>query len=182
MSGRIGFRFLFRFFLDHWERKLKTDRVSSLPPGTKSMEKKLSQNYRTEISILAPLFWQGRGRSFWNGRAHSALKTPRNEPVGVRGYFCVHSSAHTAVSLWVQSPFIGTTATSCLCASAPHRNPVQTSGDLRVLVSVGDKVFPGDTVISSITVAELRFRPGGELGNYKKVLINLNSCSRNSQS
>lgn len=79
----------------------------------------------------------------------------------------------------------------CVCTSLPFHvcvhllqtsTSVETSRDLRTIILVGRKMFPGVIMLSNIIVEELRSRPGGKLGNHKNVLINQNSCSKNSQS
>lgn len=84
---------------------------------------------------------------------------------------------HCEVGVWVHVslPFY-------VCVHLPQTSiSVETLRDLQAIILVENKLIPGVIVMSKITVEELRSRPGGKLGNYKNVLINQNSCSRNSQ-
>lgn len=101
----------------------------------------------------------------------------------MRGYFCLYLTLATVlchcelgVCVYVALPFH-------VCVPLPQTSTSgETLRDLWAILLVGRKVFPGVTVLSNITVEELRSRPGGKLDNYKNVLISQNSCSRNSQS
>ena len=143
--------------------------------------------YNPTVSSSFSLFWWGRRLSSGSGERKElsllwkALSYKMSQQVCGKLFLYVPHSGHAAVSLWVESLCIGFTAISCPCASSQDK-PAETSKDLQVIISVGRKLFPRVMVISKIIVKELRSRPGGKLGNYKNVLINQNSCSRNSQS
>lgn len=192
MSGRIGFCLLFFFFFNYGGRRLVRlllyHQESNLWKGM-SREIKFTGTFpklqnRIQEYLVFSLFdgrkrflqWVGEQRVSFSLGNPSATKWAHMREVmflcaSLWPCYCVTGSWESVYRLHCHF--------TSVCTFPGQASLQEPQGTCK---PVGRKVFSGVTVMFNITMEELRSGPGGKLSHYKNVLINQNSCCRNSQS